>query len=213
MVPYARPQNPTQRLSHYPPTPRQSPQKPRQAKPRQPGQPTDSASMMMYTNQMTSGQNAAAFGVNTGPGEKFSCPKCGKTFKEKYHFFGHMNSHLNVRPYTRKKCGKGFSYSNNLSRHKRTCGAAEVGHKCDICQQSFGSVNALQMHLLQSHDCGECTSARSQSDRCIQSKTTWLMFIHPKFVYKPKNFPKFQSFFFLKTLQNMINYQKLAIFL
>ena len=152
VVPYARPQNPTQRLSHYPPTPRQFPQKPRQAKPsRQPGQSTDSASMMMYTNQMTSGQNAAAFGVNTGPGEKFSCPKCGKTFKEKYHFFGHMNSHLNVRPYTCKKCGKGFSYSNNLSRHKRTCGAAEVGHKCDICQQSFGSVNALQMHLLQSH--------------------------------------------------------------
>ena len=47
-------------------------------------------------------------------------------------------------------------------------------------------------------DCGECTSARSQSHRCIQSKTTWLMFIHPKFVYKQKKFPKFQSFFFLK---------------
>ena len=25
-------------------------------------------------------------------------------------------------------------------------------------------------------DCGECTSARSQSDRCIQSKSTWLNF-------------------------------------
>ena len=44
-------------------------------------------------------------------------------------------------------------------------------------------------------DCGECTSARSQSNRCIQSKTTWLMFILPKFVYKQKIFPKFLSFF------------------
>ena len=56
-------------------------------------------------------------------------------------------------------------------------------------------------------DCGECTSARSQSDRCIQSKTTWLMFIHPNFVYKPKNFPKFQSFFFFK---NTPKYDKLS---
>ena len=56
-------------------------------------------------------------------------------------------------------------------------------------------------------DCGECTSARSQSDRCIQSKTTWLMFIHPKFVYKQKNFPKFQSFLFLK---NTPKYDKLS---
>ena len=57
------------------------------------------------------------------------------------------------------------------------------------------------------HDCGECTSARSQSDRCIQSKTTWLMFIHPKFVYKQKNFPKFPSFFFFK---NTPKYDKLS---
>ena len=56
-------------------------------------------------------------------------------------------------------------------------------------------------------DCGECTSARSQSDRCIQSKTTWLMFIHPKFVYKPKYFPKFQSFLFFK---NTPKYDKLS---
>ena len=56
-------------------------------------------------------------------------------------------------------------------------------------------------------DCGECTSARSQSDCCIQSKTTWLMFIHPKFVYKQKNFPKFQSVFFFK---NTPKYDKLS---
>ena len=56
-------------------------------------------------------------------------------------------------------------------------------------------------------DCGECTSARSQSNHCIQSKTTWLMFIHPKFVYKQKMFPKFLSFFFSK---NTPKYDKLS---
>ena len=33
------------------------------------------------------------------------------------------------------------------------------------------------------------------------------MFIHPKFVYKPKNFPKFQSFLFFK---NTPKYDKLS---
>ncbi len=155
----------THRLSHYtPPAPRQ----PRQSMPRAGGPrprprtpkqevgmgsgstPLDNASMMMYMQSNLAG-SPSAMGSSGAGGEKYSCAKCGKTFKEKYHFFGHMNSHLNVRPYTCKKCGKGFSYSNNLSRHKRTCGAAEEGEKCDICQQRFGSVNALQMHLLQAH--------------------------------------------------------------
>ena len=57
------------------------------------------------------------------------------------------------------------------------------------------------------NDCGECTSPRSQSNGCIQSKTTWLMFIHPKFVYKQKMFPKFLSFFFFK---NTPKYDKLS---
>ena len=56
-------------------------------------------------------------------------------------------------------------------------------------------------------DCGECTSARSQSDRCIQSKSTWLMFIHWKFVYKPEKFPKISKFFFFK---NTPKYDKLS---
>ena len=56
-------------------------------------------------------------------------------------------------------------------------------------------------------DCGECTSALSQSNHCIQSKSTWLMFIHPKFAYKQKMFPKFLSFFFSK---NTPKYDKLS---
>ena len=70
------------------------------------------------------------------------------------------------------------------------------------------STNFVDLDLCYVHgDCGECTSARSQSDRCIQSKTTWLMFIHPKFVYKQKKFPKFQSFLFFK---NTPKYDKLS---
>ena len=44
-------------------------------------------------------------------------------------------------------------------------------------------------------ECRECTRARRQSDGCIQSKSMWLMFMHLKFVYKQKMFPKFQIFF------------------
>ena len=74
--------------------------------------------------------------------------------------------------------------------------------------RSIAHAPALRYPRREHHyDCGECTRARSQSHRCIQSKTTWLMFIHPKFVYKPKNFPKFQSFFFFK---NTPKYDKLS---
>ena len=34
------------------------------------------------------------------------------------------------------------------------------------------------IYVARHHDCGECTSARSQWEGCIQSKSTWLMFIY-----------------------------------
>ena len=38
------------------------------------------------------------------------------------------------------------------------------------------------------------------------------MFMHPKFVYKQKIFPKFQSFFFPETLKNIIIIKKYQYF-
>ena len=39
---------------------------------------------------------------------------------------------------------------------------------------NFERLQSFILHL----DCGECTSARSQWEGCIQSKSTWLMFIY-----------------------------------
>ena len=48
-----------------------------------------------------------------------------------------------------------------------------IEHKFTLKQhnQTFFSSTAFL-------DCGECTSARSQWEGCIQSKSTWLMFIY-----------------------------------
>ena len=87
----------------------------------------------------------------------------------------------------------------------------EAGFNLSYGRYSFFFVHEKQLskkhQIRRTKDCGECTSARSQSDRCIQSKSTWLMFIHWKFVYKPENFPKFPSFFFFK---NTPKYDKLS---
>ena len=58
--------------------------------------------------------------------------------------------------------------------------------------------------------CSECTRTRSQSDRCIQSKSTWLMFMHPKICLQTKNFPKISVFFSGNTPKHH-HYQKISI--
>lgn len=51
----------------------------------------------------------------------YTCSYCGKEFLIKHQFIGHMNMHMNLRPFTCKLCLKSFAYGTSLSRHKRLC--------------------------------------------------------------------------------------------
>ncbi|BFY98979.1 hypothetical protein BsWGS_02019 [Bradybaena similaris] len=55
---------------------------------------------------------------STGP---FICQFCNRTFIYKTHYEGHINSHLKRKAYVCHYCGSGFTYANNLSRHRQKC--------------------------------------------------------------------------------------------
>lgn len=51
----------------------------------------------------------------------FSCHLCGKGFRVKHQFIGHLNTHMSLKPFCCEFCDKSFAYATNLSRHRRTC--------------------------------------------------------------------------------------------
>ncbi len=111
---------------------------------------SNGSDMMLYTQQVI-GHGVTPTESTDGSGTKtYKCPKCDKEFSQKSHFFGHMNSHLNVRPYSCDKCGKGFAYSQNLARHQKSCFTPSK-HTCTFCNVSCNNAQELQMHLLQAH--------------------------------------------------------------
>ncbi len=118
------------------------------------GSASATAGLLTYASQMT-GAKRDPFeqdtgGSGAGGGKMYKCPKCGKEFQQKGHFFGHMNSHLNVRPYSCDKCGKGFTYSQNLARHQKSCFTPSK-YACTFCGVTCANAQQLQMHLIEAH--------------------------------------------------------------
>ena len=57
----------------------------------------------------------------SGTNKSFPCHICGKIFPVKHQFIGHLNTHMNRKPFCCEFCEKSFAYSTNLSRHRKTC--------------------------------------------------------------------------------------------
>ena len=58
------------------------------------------------------------FGVNN---KTYTCQWCSKVFRVKHQFVGHLNTHMNRKPFRCEFCDQSYAYSTNLSRHRRTC--------------------------------------------------------------------------------------------
>ena len=133
-----------------------------------------SSDMMLYTSQVMGSspmKQELPSSDSSGGGKTYKCPKCDKEFQQKSHFFGHMNSHLNVRPYSCDKCGKGFAYSQNLARHQKSCFTPSK-HACTFCGITLANAQELQMHLIQAH-----SGATSWSTKLLLTDKVSLMFV------------------------------------
>lgn len=80
-------------------------------------------------------------------GKNVECQVCHKKFDSRYKLKGHMNSHLNNRPFVCDICGQAFLRNHNLMSHRRTH-EAEYAYSCHHCQRGFRRPAERLLHLL-----------------------------------------------------------------
>ena len=55
--------------------------------------------------------------------QSHQCNICGKKIASKAYYIAHMNKHAGTKLFQCKLCLKSFTYSQDLSKHKRNCTA------------------------------------------------------------------------------------------
>ena len=77
------------------------------------------------------------------------CHKCNKEYRKTSHLRAHLRGHENYRPYTCefKGCGKGFTRSDELTRHRRIH-LDERNFLCVVCKKRFLRSDHLQKYFL-----------------------------------------------------------------
>ena len=62
----------------------------------------------------------------------------------------HTNKHMGIKPHQCEKCGKVFSLSDTMSRHKRIC-VQNLKYICVLCGKEYSSSGALSSHKNATH--------------------------------------------------------------
>ncbi|XP_030050532.1 gastrula zinc finger protein XlCGF26.1-like, partial [Microcaecilia unicolor] len=77
--------------------------------------------------------------------KQYTCPECGKGFRQKADLTIHKKIHSRVKPFTCSKCGKSFGCNVNLKVHQRIH-TGEKPFACTECGKSFGQKVNLTVH-------------------------------------------------------------------
>lgn len=85
----------------------------------------------------------------------------------------HERTHTGIKPLECEHCGKRFSESSNLSKHRRMHQEekANKSYKCDIagCDKAFVRFASLKNHMKEAHavtDRGESTTPETGLENC-----------------------------------------------
>ncbi|XP_069775708.1 zinc finger and BTB domain-containing protein 12-like [Narcine bancroftii] len=88
----------------------------------------------------------------------FSCPRCGKTFRQRVNLTRHGHVHAGLKPYRCLTCGKTFTQNRSLKDHMNLH-SGERPHRCLYCRACFAHKPALRRHLKEQH-------GKTSADNC-----------------------------------------------
>ena len=79
------------------------------------------------------------------PSDKFSCEKCGKTFKNEAMFTRHQQRHMEPKEFRCEQCSKSYDTLSELNIHVQKH-SAEKPFKCEHCPKAFRLASRLSVH-------------------------------------------------------------------
>ncbi|XP_077153860.1 uncharacterized protein LOC143816847 [Ranitomeya variabilis] len=108
-------------------------------------------------------------------GNRFSCSKCGKCFKQKQNLIIHRRTHAGEKPFSCSECGKRFNQKSSLVRHHRTH-TGEKPFLCSECGKCFNKKSILVKH--QKIHTGEKSFACTECRKYFNQK--WNLLVHQR---------------------------------
>lgn len=117
------------------------------------------------------------------------CSLCGKVFKSREHFAGHMNLHAGMKPFMCQLCGKSYSTLSRLHTHQQHVHSDKNSwYKCSICERGFPTVPKLRSHMdMHSTDYVHICRTCNKSYKSEKNLKSHVQFAHNKKQFKCKN--------------------------
>lgn len=123
-------------------------------------------------------------GAKPKGGGKYACEVCGKSFSQSGNLNRHKVVHSRIRPFQCDICGKGFSQKGHVRTHQ-TVHTGVKAYQCHICEKKFSQLGHLNGHI-DRHGIGQ--QKRAKGDRVSQAKPTNVTKTDPQQITNSQDF-------------------------